>query len=336
MSDKFMAYIIAKNKYKKLKKFPEIKEKPAEKNINFEYIDSISYNIIESMTMFKNKEINYNKLNLTILGNLSLLLAKGEFDQKKNKKNKNKSRNKNNKNKKECSIDNFGIYFPTERIPFLSETKDNNSENKKIIKRTNCKLPFSHECIKTFFPLGSNFLNIEYFNEPKYNKGDRSIINETSYDKELKEKNANSYYQDSNDNSISLISEESLSNIDLFNNNNKESNDNNNKNVIKNLKRFKHYKELIDYIECPLISKKHFNNKYNSFIKLLDSFNDLDEYNEMKNNNLNENLDLNEEIDIDNYKSAIIDNFEIINNIHNINIDIKNKNNYFINNKKNI
>ena len=334
MSENIKNFLLAKKKKnKELKTIPQTKEKPAEKNIIYDYIDSISYNLIESMTMFKNKEINKNKFNLSILGNLSILMAKGRIDKKK-VKNKNKN---NNNEEKNITMANYGIYFPIDRITFLSETTEDdnndNSEKKTLIKRNNFKFPFSSECIKTFFPLGINFLNMKYHR--MRNNVDKNNIKDTSCDMTLRESNTNSFYQDSNDNSISLISEESLSNTDLFNLNNInhiEFNDSNinTKSTFKYLKRFNNYKELIDYIECPLIDKKSFNNKYNNFIELLDEFNNLDEYNDV--NHLYENLDLNEENDIYIYKTVCIDNFDIINKIHNLNMELKNKNNITYNN----
>ena len=219
MSENIKNFLLAKKKKnKELKTIPQTKEKPAEKNIIYDYIDSISYNLIESMTMFKNKEINKNKFNLSILGNLSILMAKGRIDKKK-VKNKNKN---NNNEEKNITMANYGIYFPIDRITFLSETTEDdnndNSEKKTLIKRNNFKFPFSSECIKTFFPLGINFLNMKYHR--MRNNVDKNNIKDTSCDMTLRESNTNSFYQDSNDNSISLISEESLSNTDLFNLNN--------------------------------------------------------------------------------------------------------------------
>ena len=97
---------------------PKSNQKPAEKNINFDYVDSITYNLIETMTKFKNNEINNNDLNLGLLGNLSLILTKGELDQKKINKNKKKKKKNNNDNRK-CSIQYYGVYFPTRRITFI-------------------------------------------------------------------------------------------------------------------------------------------------------------------------------------------------------------------------
>lgn len=329
MSELLNSISLSKKIYKNLKILPKNNQKPAEKNINFDYIESITYNLIETMTKFKNNEINNNDLNLGLLGNLSLILTKGELDQKKIDKNKKKKKKNNNDNKK-CSIQYYGVYFPTRRITFIGEIKNNNnSENNsqnKIIKRNKFKLPYIHENIETFFPLGKNFLNSKYFKRSSLSN-DRNTYNDASYDLILKEKNSNSYYQDSNDNSLSLISEESISIKDINNTNNKEFNESN-KSIFKNLKRFKNYKELKDYIECPLIKKNTIEEKCNNLMNLLEKFDDLiEDNNDISDNNLNENLDLNEEVDNNNYKRVFIDNFGNINNIQNINIDIKNNKN---------
>ena len=330
MSEYLKSFLLAKKNYQNQKKLLMQRYKPAEKNINYNYIDSITYNLIENMTMFKNKEVNYNGLNVNLLCNLSLFFSKEKIDQKKIKKKKNK---KNSGTNKKCSIKNFGIYFPTNRITCLEEMKikkniiSNNNQIKN--KETQLKIPFTFECIRTFYPLGRNFLEIKYNTS---NKIKRKLSNEIAYDllKEKTSKNT-SFYQDSNDNdnSFSLVSEESsnnnlifLSNKDLF--------DLSNKNAFKNLKSFNNYKQLTDYIECPLLKKDSNIEKYNNFIKLLDSFDDLVENNYNSVNNIDENIYLDEEIKYKSNKKVFMDDFEIINinNFKDFNIDhIKNKNN---------
>ena len=166
------------------------------------------------------------------------------------------------------------------------------------------------------------------------NKIERKLSNEIAYDLILKEKTSKntSFYQDSNDNdenSFSLVSEES-SNNNLTNISNKELFDLNNKNVFKNLKSFNNYKQLMDYIECPLIKKDSNKEKYNNFIKLLDNFDDLVENYNNNGINIDENIYLNDEIKYKSYKKVFMNDFEIINinNLKDLNIDqIKNKNN---------
>ena len=336
MSDYLKSFLLAKKNYKNQKMFLMKKYKPAEKNINYNYIDSITYNLIENMTMFKNKEVNKNDLNVNLLCNLSLFFSKEKIDQKKIKKDKNK---KNSGTNKKCSIQNFGIYFPTNRITCLEaiKIKNGNISNNNQIKNkgSQLKIPYNFECIRTFYPLGRNFLDIKY---NKSSKIVRKLSNELAYDLILKEKTSKntSFYQDSNDNdndndndnSFSLVSEES-SNTDLVNISNKELFDLKNKNIFKNVKNFNNYKQLIDYIECPLIKKNSNKEKYNNFVKLLDNLDYLLENNDDNiNNNIEENIYLNEEDKYKNGKKVCMDDFEIINNFKNINIaQIKYKNN---------
>ena len=133
MSEYLKSFLLAKKNYKNQKKLLMQKYKPAEKNINYAYIDSITYNLIENMTKFKNNEINKNDLNINLLSNLSLFFSKEKIDYKKIKKNK-KKKNNGTSNKK-CSIQNFGIYFPTNRITCLEEMKIKNSNNSNNIQK---------------------------------------------------------------------------------------------------------------------------------------------------------------------------------------------------------
>ena len=332
MSECLKTYLLAKKNNNIQKRMLKTKNKPAERNINYKYTESISYNLIENMTMFKNNEINKSELNLRLLSNLSLFISKGELDKKKIKKNK---KSNNIDNNKKCSMDNYGIYFPTKRITCLEEIKLNNINsivNQKKHKKDNLKIPFMHEHIKVFFPLGRNFINFDF----QYKNKTSSKSNDSLFNMMNKEKNAKdeSFYNES-ENSISLISEESknMSNKDLTNIiDNKNFLDSNNKIIFKNLKRFKKYNQLVDYIECPLINKESTKEKYNNFIKLLDRVDNLFEDNEINNinyinnNDINNNIYLNDEND----NKIFMDNYQIINslkNLNNINIEqTKNKN----------
>ena len=319
MSKYLKAFLLSKKNNKNHKLIPKPKYKPAEKNINFSCVDSITYNLIESMTMYKNKEITKNNLNIMLFSNLSLFLCKGESDQKKIKKIKRKE-NKENNDIKKCSIQNFGIFYPTKRVTCLEATNNNKNDN-------NIKIPLTYKYFRTFYPLGRNFLNIKI----------KADYDATSY----KKKN-NTSFQGSNDsNNMSLVSEESLiSNKEIIGGSNKEIYDMNNKKVFRNLKIFKKYRQLVDYIECPLIKEDIAKEEYNNFIKLLESVDDLFEnnYNDIDiiNNIINENIYLNEENNINNYifdynnKKVFIDDIEIFAKFHsssNINLEqIKNKN----------
>ena len=108
-------------------------DKPAKKNINYSIVDNVTYNIIESMTKFKNKEINNKKLNEDLSINLSLLLSK--CDNKKNILNK---KNKNGKYDiyNNYSIKNFGIYYPLNQT---NKTIKDDDSNKNTTKKNTTK-----------------------------------------------------------------------------------------------------------------------------------------------------------------------------------------------------
>lgn len=332
MSECLKSYLLLKKNHKNHLRQLKSKNKPAEKNINYNYADSISYNLIESMTNFKNNEINKNEMNLSLLSNLSLFISKGKFDEKTIKKNKNKTNIDNRK----CTMENYGIYFPTKRITCLEEIKiknnkssNNNYNKKEQTMLNNVKIPFINETIHTFFPLGRNLVDSQ---NKSYIKKSGKKSNDNSYDMIIKEKISknNNSFNDGSEHSLSLLSEESLIILNKVstNINNKDILDSNNKINFKNLKKFKNYKQLTDYIECPLINKESIQEKYNNFIKLLDNFNDLLDKNDSNDDidNLNEQIDLNNEKNIN--KKVYLDNYQIINNLSSINIEqTNNKNN---------
>lgn len=312
MSEKIKSYLSRR----KNKLFPKINYKQAEKNINYTYIDTISFNLIDNMTKFKNSEINKNELNLRLFTNLSLILSKGNIDQNKLKKKKDKTDIDN----KKCSLQNYGIYFPTNRITCLEENKDNNfvtdNMNKKFKRNNNLKIPFSYETINTFLPIGRNL-----FKKKKNKlslKSDGRVCNNTSYDKSKSSKNSSYFYESNendNDNSFSLVSEESFSNKEVSYVNNKGISDVSNKSIFKNLKSFRVYRDLVDYIECPLIKGNSKKEKYNNFINLLNNIDEIIEYNDNNNMNNDGNIQLNDYIDIEdyNFKKVYIDNYNINN-----------------------
>ena len=59
--------------------------KPAIKNIKYDIIDSITYNLIENKTKFKNCEVDNKNLNKELLLNLSFVLFKCNSKKKINK-----------------------------------------------------------------------------------------------------------------------------------------------------------------------------------------------------------------------------------------------------------
>ena len=101
--------------------------KSAGKNIKYNIIDAITYNLIESMTKYKNKEIDNNNLNKELSVNLSFVL----FNCNKRKKMNKDDDNDYWKQKGKYPIKNFGVYFPINRITFL--------ENEKLINKTKDK-----------------------------------------------------------------------------------------------------------------------------------------------------------------------------------------------------
>ena len=233
-------------------------DKPAKKNINYSIVDNVTYNIIESMTKFKNKEINNKKLNEDLSINLSLLLSK--CDNKKNILNK---KNKNGKYDiyNNYSIKNFGIYYPLNRINFLEQEKEkkiknneNNNENNRIKNHNSI-----NEKLDIFIPSSNIFTNIKYF--PKKNDISYSSDSEENKINGKESKNSSIYEKNNKDNSI--ITEDSLEAKDILNISNK-SLISETKKIQKN---FVNYKGLIDYLECPLESNK--SNKEKKIIQKL-------------------------------------------------------------------
>lgn len=335
MSECLKSFLLAKKNKNNQKRLLKLKNKPAEKNINYHYIESISYNLIENITMFKNNEISESDLNLRLMSNFSLLISKNELDKKIIKKNK--KQNKNNPDIKKCSVQNYGIYFPTNRITCLDGIPINNDYSNKNNNNLNM-----HENNGVFLPLGRNFIRNKKKNNNTISQNKNKSY-ENSFELMVEEKNSkNTSFLNESENSYSFISEESaiISNKDLINVNNKELLDSSNKIVFKNLQKFTKYKKLIDYIECPLISKESNQEKYNNFMKLLDNADELFDINVKNNiNNIHNENEINNESD----KKLYIDNCQIINNLSslsNINIEqAKAKNNLtlttIIDNKKN-
>jgi len=266
--------------------------KPAQKNINFHVIDMITFNIMEKMTKYKNREIDVNILNKELSINLSFILTKinpkkkPKKEENKNniKNNNNKDNNKdNNNNNKNNIINNFGIYFPIDRITFMKDNLKNNKNKKKEIKQFDVFLPLSH-----------NFLNIKQTKDND-NSNSSDIDLKLYYKKNSKSKESSLIYEE--ENSISLISEDSYNNKGL--NENKK----NNKKQ-KDSKKFVKYKELVDYYECPLLKNETKKEKLNNFINLLNNVDDI--FGE------EENFDFDYYIKNNNKEKIFIDNIDII------------------------
>jgi hypothetical protein len=83
--------------------------KPAVKDSNFYFTNSISFNMVDTLTQFKNNEISPTNLNLNLLSNLSFLFAKKNITVKQNKAKQKKEQinQKNNLKIKKLINNNF-------------------------------------------------------------------------------------------------------------------------------------------------------------------------------------------------------------------------------------
>ena len=106
-----------------------------------------------------------------------------------------------------------------------------------------------------------------YLDEINSNKNKNS---DTSYNS-AKESLESSFIYDEENNSLSLISDDSLMTNNSLNKNNL-------KKIIKNFVR---YKNLSDYIECPLIQNKNKQEKIDEFISLLNNIDNIIENDEI-------------------------------------------------------
>ena len=277
--------------------------KPAIKDNNFYFTNCISYNMIENITKFKNKEISFTDLNLNFIGNLSFLFAKSNLRLKKtklkedqktknNQINNNKEKNITNSNKIE-DLNNFQIlekyecYIPTKRMPIFNKKplnekvppkKDNSKSSRKNLKEI--KIPLNLNNFNFFRPAG-RFLS----NHPNRKKASLNSTNITDFSSEgfgssntLVNSNNDDGNDSSNDYSLNFGEEENNDNI--F----KE------KSFIDLLRTsttFPKYNELSELIECPLDEVYNKDMKYKNFIKVLDEFIDVDNYEDnLKNDNL--------------------------------------------------
>ena len=272
MSEILNIFLKKRRNLREMKNEKKLILKPAEKNINFSIVDNITYNLILNMTQFKNKEINNNDLNINLLCNLSLFLSKGNEDLRKKKFSKKKITKANILINK-CSIENFGIYFPINRISCLDHYQNKNNAIKNNINDNNndinnIKIPHIYEKFDAFY---SSYLNI-------FNYDNKNIITKVNNINLNKNESNNISLNDS----LSCISEDSSK--EMIKIHSKSNNDK--KNFEKNY-IFVKYKELNDYIECPLISNDNIKKKYNDFILLLDNLDNIFEYNEIYHNNKN-------------------------------------------------
>ena len=320
--------------------------KPAVKDSNFHFTNCISFNMIENLTQFKNKEITDSNLNLRLLGNLSFLFIKKKITTKKNKlklkekkmTDNNKTNNNNNlKNNKikdlkpNNEINDFNIldgyecYIPTRRIPYFNKKisdkiiirKDNTKIVKKIHKEI--KIPSNLRDINFFRPMGKIFS--QHSTKIIGHKNSLNLSN-----------TSDGGGSDGLNNSLSL----SNNNCDDINDGNDSSGDydlicgesNNNIfhekefiNLLKTSPTFPKYSDLSELIECPLEESYSPEMKYQNYMKILDEFinDDNCDYNNMNetNNKIeknNKNLNLNNIILKTNQENPIINLTEDTNN----------------------
>jgi hypothetical protein len=274
--------------------------KPAVKDSNFFFANSISFNMVETLTQFKNNEISPTNLNLNILSNLSFLFAKKNITVKKNKaKQKQEQINQKNvlrknkiiNNKEERDdfkiIEGYECYIPSKRIPIFNKNpqneknKKNNSKSAK--KRKDTQILQNLKNFNFFRPSGRVFSQI-------HKSKRKTSINSASASDSLSEDFGSSSIINGSSNTIN-------------NNNAENENDNDSSgdfnlicgetaddsifkdqefvNLIQTNPSFPKYNGLVELIECPLEDAYSPEIKCKNFIKVLNEFinddnNDID------------------------------------------------------------
>ena len=274
--------------------------KPAVKDSNFFFANSISFNMVETLTQFKNNEISPTNLNLNILSNLSFLFAKKNITVKKNKaKQKQEQINQKNvlrknkiiNNKEERDdfkiIEGYECYIPSKRIPIFNKNpqneKNNKNNSKSAKKRKDTQILQNLKNFNFFRPSGRVFSQI-------HKSKRKTSINSASASDSLSEDFGSSSIINGSSNTIN-------------NNNTENENDNDSSgdfnlicgetaddsifkdqefvNLIQTNPSFPKYNGLVELIECPLedayspeIKCKNFINALNEFIN--DDNNDID------------------------------------------------------------
>ena len=283
--------------------------KPAIKDSNFYFTNSISFNMVETLTQFKNNEISPTNLNLNLLSNLSFLFAKKNITIKKNKtkqkqeqinqKNniikKNKLINSNEERDDFKIIEGYECYIPSKRIPIFNKKPQNDKNNKKdsksVKKRKDTQILQNLKNFNFFRPCGRVFSQI--------NKSKRKTsLNSLGASDSLSEEYGSS----------STINGSSSN---IINNNAENENDNDSSgdfnlicgetaddsifkdqefvNLIQTNPTFPKYNGLVELIECPLEDAYSPEIKCKNFIKALNEFlnDDNDDIDNSINNNKN-------------------------------------------------
>ena len=274
--------------------------KPAVKDSNFFFANSISFNMVETLTQFKNNEISPTNLNLNILSNLSFLFAKKNITVKKNKaKQKQEQINQKNvlrknkiiNNKEERDdfkiIEGYECYIPSKRIPIFNKNpqneKNNKNNSKSAKKRKDIQILQNLKNFNFFRPSGRVFSQI-------HKSKRKTSINSASASDSLSEDFGSSSIINGSSNTIN-------------NNNTENENDNDSSgdfnlicgetaddsifkdqefvNLIQTNPSFPKYNGLVELIECPLEDAYSPEIKCKNFIKVLNEFinddnNDID------------------------------------------------------------
>ena len=274
--------------------------KPAVKDSNFFFANSISFNMVETLTQFKNNEISPTNLNLNILSNLSFLFAKKNITVKKNKaKQKQEQINQKNvlrknkiiNNKEERDdfkiIEGYECYIPSKRIPIFNKNpqneKNNKNNSKSAKKRKDTQILQNLKNFNFFRPSGRVFSQI-------HKSKRKTSINSASASDSLSEDFGSSSIINGSSNTIN-------------NNNAENENDNDSSgdfnlicgetaddsifkdqefvNLIQTNPSFPKYNGLVELIECPLEDAYSPEIKCKNFIKVLNEFinddnNDID------------------------------------------------------------
>ena len=274
--------------------------KPAVKDSNFFFTNSISFNMVETLTQFKNNEISPTNLNLNILSNLSFLFAKKNITVKKNKaKQKQEQINQKNvlrknkiiNNKEERDdfkiIEGYECYIPSKRIPIFNKNpqneKNNKNNSKSAKKRKDTQILQNLKNFNFFRPSGRVFSQIHKSKRKtsinsanasdslSEDFGSSSIINGSS--NTINNNNAENENDNDSSGDFNLICGETADDS-IFK-------DQEFVNLIQTNPSFPKYNGLVELIECPLedayspeIKCKNFINALNEFIN--DDNNDID------------------------------------------------------------
>ena len=291
--------------------------KPAVKDGNFYFANCISFNMMENLTQFKNKEISISKLNLRLIGNLSLLIAKKNVITKKrklkdkiklnsSKNNKNlKNIKKNNNNEENINVnilEGYECYIPTKRIPYFNKRPFNEKsiarkESSKVFRKNyKEKIPPNLRNINFFRPSGrfftinkiqSNNTNTAQ-NKPSKRKSRLSNISITErysdgFSNSIAYTNTNTNVEDINDGN-DFSGENSLFYGELD-----ESNiyDKSFFNSLKAIPTFPKYSQLCELIECPFDDALPPEMKYKQYLIIFNEFMNEEDYDDNINNNEN-------------------------------------------------